>query len=571
MEDWFEGMDDRLAVLDDYWAEFDEIHARQAPGMKPLWGLVEEGHGVLLGSAQESLTPGLYADLLSPALCEAVENAWGVTVRPHWPERMVTEIAPHARMAEAFGPALTFWHGAALTAWFRCEGLASRTDMAGLAEYHSSALSVLDWLECPVDPGLFAELVDAESRLGPPEWVGTKTVVIEKSPGVRQELTMKSGQRRAGFERLRDILTRHRRSWAQRYLDSYLERKSAVDLGIAAARHAEEIAGRKRPPTAKQFARFLRHAVGPTNLWLGGDLAAFFAAIGEESPLQPVRVSLMPADRRGFAARVFQELGGFPLERDVLVSGEAERLRAQEPDRYLKLRWLGERSLDVVQLEEAIGSPPQLGQFGTTGFSKHCDVLDPDPEIAWSRYLAVVERERRRPIPSDGRHNALPTDSATERNEPLTYKEAYERTARELRQLLSSVTDQNSAQSFVEEAVRKLKAAAADVPEFYIGEFLEKFQTQLKGDAEAELARSQNETEQIAARGKRQTAELNARLDVARADGDEDAVHSIWRESEQTRAENQAAVDALANRLTLGALRLSAVKDVAFALGYQRD
>ena len=33
----------RAGVLAEYWREFDAIHARQSPGMLPLWGLVQEG------------------------------------------------------------------------------------------------------------------------------------------------------------------------------------------------------------------------------------------------------------------------------------------------------------------------------------------------------------------------------------------------------------------------------------------------------------------------------------------------------------------------------------------------
>ena len=36
-------------TLKAYWSEFDAVHAHQAPGMKPLYGLVE-----LTGSSMES-------------------------------------------------------------------------------------------------------------------------------------------------------------------------------------------------------------------------------------------------------------------------------------------------------------------------------------------------------------------------------------------------------------------------------------------------------------------------------------------------------------------------------------
>jgi hypothetical protein len=161
--------------------------------------------------------------------------------------------------------------------------------------------------------------------------------------------------------------------------------------------------------------------------------------------------------------------------------------------------------------------------------------------------------------------------STTERNTPLDYEEAYETMAQELKQLLSVVTGPESARSFVEEAVKKLNAAAATTAEFYAGEFYHMFQKAMKDDAKAEIASCERETEEIVSAGKRATIELNARLSVARKVGDQDIEHSIWREGEQTKARNQAAVDALTSRLTAGTWRLRAVDDVGRAFGGRRD
>ncbi len=173
--------------------------------------------------------------------------------------------------------------------------------------------------------------------------------------------------------------------------------------------------------------------------------------------------------------------------------------------------------------------------------------------------------------PTGGPASRPPSALLTEGNCPLEYQEAYDRMAQELRQQLEAVTNQESARSFVEEAVMKLKAAVASAPEFYVGEFYHKFQMPLRDDARAEIASSKRETEQITSRGIRQTADLNARLHIARQAGDHDAEHSLWIEAEQRKAENQAAVDALTNRLTLGALRLRAIDDLGSTFGYQRD
>jgi hypothetical protein len=62
-------------------------------------------------------------------------------------------------VAEAIGPALSFWHECALTARFVCEGPFSRTDMAGLAQYHRLQLQALRQLDMPIDSRLFEELI----------------------------------------------------------------------------------------------------------------------------------------------------------------------------------------------------------------------------------------------------------------------------------------------------------------------------------------------------------------------------------------------------------------------------
>jgi hypothetical protein len=167
--------------------------------------------------------------------------------------------------------------------------------------------------------------------------------------------------------------------------------------------------------------------------------------------------------------------------------------------------------------------------------------------------------------------NSPPSASPTERNNDLHYEEAYEKTTEDLRQMLSNVTTEESAQSFIEEATKKLNATAAATPEFYIGEFYHRFQKAMRDDAKAEIARCEHETEQFVSAGKRATVDLHTRLAAARAAGDQDLEHSIWREGELTKAENQAAVDALTSRLTAGTWRLRAVDDVGRAFGGRRE
>ncbi len=395
-------VEERVGVLTTYWGHFDEIHSRQAPGMPSLWGLIEEHRWELPAEWEEPdarWSPGCYRTLLPDTLLADIARLWSPTMLARWPERIVTEIFPHAALAEAFGIGLRFWQGVALTAWFVCEGPYSRTDMAGLTTYYADALSQLEAMGCAIDSTLFVELIEGEARLGPEVPIRTEKTSVEVQPGVRTEIALISATRRAGFEGLRDIITRHRRAWAERYLGEYLKARWDTELREAARHHSEAIAERGKPPTPKQFAK---QAVLATNHWLGGDLSAFYGAIGEKSAVHPVRVCLMPPDRGRFASRVFEGLGGQRFVRHIVVANREEgHAQAEEQDRHTKLGWLAEQSLHYIQLEEALGRPPELKEFGTPGFEYRGSVLSNDTETAWEKYAAVIKAAREQPVSAD--------------------------------------------------------------------------------------------------------------------------------------------------------------------------
>jgi len=267
--------------------------------------------------------------------------------------------------------------------------------MAGLAAYYVDALEELNSLNCPVDPALFAQLIEGETRLGPEEPISTKKTLVEVSPGVHFEMAMNSGTRRSGFEVLRDIITRYRRAWAEQYLNSYLKARWDTELREAARHHSEAIAGTGKPPRAKQFAKY---ALTATNHWLGGNMSAFYAAIGEKSVIRPERICLMPADRAGFSTSVFKALGGQPFERRIFVANREEgHVQAEEQARHAQLVWLASSSLRFTQLEEALGRSPELKEFGTPAFANRSSALSADTDEAWERYVAVVETVRQQP------------------------------------------------------------------------------------------------------------------------------------------------------------------------------
>jgi hypothetical protein len=386
-------VEERVRVLETYWDQLDGLHARQAPGMPSLEGVVEEVGGIRIGWAGlDQYRPPLYLEVLPRDLIEKIEQLWATTMLPRWPDRIASEISPHAAMAETFGAALRFWHRCGLAAWSITEGPAWMTDhMTGLPHTLRDAIAELEGLKCPVDPALFSQLEEAETQCGPFESIENDISTKEVAPGITIKVIKSSRSRREGFTRLRDVITRHRKAWADRYLQSYLRTRWESEIREAGRLHAQAIAERGKPPTAKRFAR---NAVLPTNHWFNGDIAALYAALGEKSPVHPERVRLMPADRHGFARRVFARLGGtYPESQAVDPSSDTSAAQAAEQNSNFSLAWLGGQSLRVIQLEEAMGRPPELKDFGRQSFEWRSRFVADDPLEVWQRFLAAVHVE----------------------------------------------------------------------------------------------------------------------------------------------------------------------------------
>ena len=67
--------------------------------------------------------------------------------------------------------------------------------------------------------------------------------------------------------------------------------------------------------------------------------------------------------------------------------------QAAEQNRNAALGWFGGQSLRVIQLEEAIGRPPELKEFGRPAFEWRSAILAEDPLEAWQRFLAAIHAE----------------------------------------------------------------------------------------------------------------------------------------------------------------------------------
>jgi hypothetical protein len=278
----------RVSALKRYWEAFDAIHARQRSGMESLWSWTQRP-GLLGFSNYRRLMP---ADVL-----EEVDELWGTAMYTREPGRIATNPVPQISLAYAFGPALQFWHRCAYTAWILCDEGPELPSMADLERAHSlpaMQLAKLDNLGTPVDRKMFVELIAVEESLEPKEPIYGETEQIEVEPGITTETQEFIGYRREGFERLRDVITKYRRAWAQKHLDAYLRSRAESDVREAARTYHRKTAERGgKPPTFKQFAGY---AVVPTNRWFGGDVSAFYRTFGEKSPVSSERLRLVPED-----------------------------------------------------------------------------------------------------------------------------------------------------------------------------------------------------------------------------------------------------------------------------------
>jgi hypothetical protein len=388
----------RLEMMRVFWREFDSVHAAQAPGMSSLWGFVEESDAFSLAeltderSGPEWFHPQSYRGRLPREMLCSIDALWDGTFLPRYPEGIATTVNPYARMCETFGPALRFWHGAALTAWFVSEGPFSRTDTDGLVAYYDRDLKEMKELGCPVDTALFEELVAAEKKLGKPQPFKEKNEDDELSyGGITVSLSVSSGVRRSGFERLRDVLTRHRRPWAEQHLESYLRARWETELRVAANEYGKFVNVKGKPPTLKQFAKF---AEDPTNHWFGGDVRQLYAALGKDLPAVAPRVRLLTRSLNDFALRVFAAVGGKPTRWEDLAATIKGDDRTQQDAAWRdhgNRQKLAELSIWYVQLWEALGRPPSLKEFGTGKFTYLAATLDPDLERAWNQYASAIQ------------------------------------------------------------------------------------------------------------------------------------------------------------------------------------
>lgn len=361
----------RLAVLKRYWQVMDELHANQRPGTLSLWGLVDDIGWFITQTDGRIHDAVRYQELLPADLLSDIERLWGHQVIEVAPDRIAMAFSPHQQLAQALGPALSFWHGCALTLWFVTQGPYSRTDLDGLKKYYGRDLSALDQLGFPVPYTFFEDMAMADKKmLGKPEQVWD-----EESAGHGITIQMSRGSRRSGFEKVRDLLTQHRRQWAAAHLDEYLRKTCETDIAVAVHEFRRTLANRGKAPTMKQFVKF---AVGPANRWFGGNIRDLYSAFGETCPIQPVVVAKQ-VDRMAFARMAYRGFGG--------KDGDSEEQRGKN--------WIAQRlantSVRYLMLEQALGRTPTERELGMADVEYAARELKIDSEKAWLWYLQVID------------------------------------------------------------------------------------------------------------------------------------------------------------------------------------
>jgi hypothetical protein len=376
-------VDRRVGTMRQWWQAFDELHARQAPGMPSLWGVVSEGHEATAprNDSDGVFNPGGYRRL-GPEVCARVEELWPTEVLPRWPDHLVTQPYPHAGMAGALGPAVRFWQGVGLTCWFLCEGPFSRTDIAGMPSYYQREIQELEQDGFPIDRQLFTDLRQAENSLTERPETDEDHTSHDLGGGISFTVSMRIGPAKLdGFEHLRDVVTRYRRVWAEQHLESYLRHRWQSDLRRAGDEYHRHTADKGKAPTLKQFAKV---AAEPANHWFAGRIDQVCSALQLPAPDPPVYQRHMPADAVGFVERLGAQMGG------ARWKDTPEEMSRDERTVMLRRFELAEEAIGVIRLWEAMDAAPTL-----KGQSRAARTLETaygeDVEAGWAWYLQHIQ------------------------------------------------------------------------------------------------------------------------------------------------------------------------------------
>lgn len=134
---------------------------------------------------------------------------------------------------------------------------------------------------------------------------------------------------------------------------------------------------------------------------------------------------------------------------------------------------------------------------------------------------------------------------------------------------LGTVSTAETARAFATMTAQKVRDMSAKSPEFYAGEFFDIFKDAAVAKSRAEMAECEQAVDEAKAEAATGTAQLQERLNAARASGDRQAEHDIWREREIRQAAVQAKIDEATKRIDPISMRLDACNELAAALGLE--
>jgi hypothetical protein len=290
----------------------------------------------------------------SPPSSERMSSACGA--RPCFPGGPSVGSVSRSRtraFASAKGPAYKFWTALATAVSYGGHALGRLDRPDG---YYTPLMTELAELRCPVSPDIDG-LAGARLGLLNPE----------------------------NIARLRDIVTRHRRRWAEESLGRYLEARWRADLTAASDAYSRRAADKAKDPAPKHFAP---DASAAANNWFAGDLTGVYRAIGLKLQFESTADLRLPADVRPFINRVHALLdAAVPVP---APSGAAVPEREPSARRVVTIGGLARSAVLWVQLREALGRPPELKDYPHQ-FDHSAQNLVLGIDDAWVVFSAAVE------------------------------------------------------------------------------------------------------------------------------------------------------------------------------------
>jgi hypothetical protein len=369
-------IEDRIGVLRRFWDAFDTYETLS--NHSPYWLTTAKMH-----ATRPMVDPRgvpYHERPFSPELLAELKLHWGTKAFWRKEDKTVAVVsrADHVHAAStAFGPAATVWHELSSRFWTWCAGSATVT--VATAEEWARRTLPLDELErmgLPIGPffASLSEVNEERKRRFPP---------TSRGPGIPGG---------PAYLLVQDVITQHRREWAERHLADYLRRRWEQDLLNVADQHSRHTASAGKEPTVRKFFDF---AAPAADNWFGGDIYAVYGALMLKAPTppqthRPIRVG----DERAFINQVFENLGPShapEVHRSDSETQESWKLKLKPRQRDGVLERIAGRALVWVQLAEGLGRAPTAKEFGNQEVQYYADVEGWDLDTAWRTYCRSVE------------------------------------------------------------------------------------------------------------------------------------------------------------------------------------